>query len=216
MQAPASPLPVRHGPFGQDLLYGRAAHAGYGVIHELRHRVDHSSVVVHGPSTPPARPSAAEGQRSRGQTVRAVRRRAAHVRRSRRRDGAVSPVRRACPARSAGSAPYPRQACVPRTFGDAGGGSGPGSRSIHAQLGMRIEADDATLASTGRLTCARCTAGRVPGRHLEQALRLGTSTRRPRGNAGSGHVGHERWRAPRSGTSQRAGRPRRGDRGTES
>jgi hypothetical protein len=51
MQAPASPLPVRHGPFGQDLMYGRAGHPGYGVIHQLRPSPDHSSGVVHGPST---------------------------------------------------------------------------------------------------------------------------------------------------------------------
>ena len=36
MQAPATPLSVRHGPFGQDLQYGPPRGPGYGVIHELR------------------------------------------------------------------------------------------------------------------------------------------------------------------------------------
>ena len=65
-----------HGPFGQDLLYGPGRQAGYGVIHELGARTDHSSSVVHGPSTRPGTgdpgttTDGGRAQRSSGQIVR--------------------------------------------------------------------------------------------------------------------------------------------------
>ena len=54
MQAPATSLSVRHGPFGQNQRYGRPGRSGYGLIHELRGWDGHSERVVHGPSTDPA------------------------------------------------------------------------------------------------------------------------------------------------------------------
>ena len=51
MQASATPLMGRSGPFRQDLPYGRGLASGYGVIHELWPGLGHLPSVVHGPST---------------------------------------------------------------------------------------------------------------------------------------------------------------------
>jgi hypothetical protein len=62
MQAPASSRPVRHGPFGQDLMYGPVHPPGYGVIHQLQGQDGRSSLVVHGPSTTSGQPSVRSGR----------------------------------------------------------------------------------------------------------------------------------------------------------
>ncbi len=64
MQAPATPLSVRHGPFGQDLQYGPVVVPGYGVIHELGVRSEESALVLHGPSTRPGPGTRAGSSRS--------------------------------------------------------------------------------------------------------------------------------------------------------
>src|SRR6266542_6403646 len=51
MQEPATPLVIRHGPFEQDLRYGRRRLDGYPVIHEFGPAPTELSIVVHASST---------------------------------------------------------------------------------------------------------------------------------------------------------------------
>ena len=66
MQAPATPLSVRHGPFGQDQRYGPPVALAMGLSTNFGARAGRSAVVVHGPSTdPPAAGVAGAAGRAR-------------------------------------------------------------------------------------------------------------------------------------------------------